>query len=348
MILNSYAVLDGFLTLVRLFLGLLVVVLAIRSWQAGKAKIVSADDQTRLEDRYYLLILLASVLLVLNVAAWPLFYLLLQSYVPEWPGVMCIYGVTQIGAGSLGISRFLPRLVHALEVTKPLLVFLSGAWLVLHLANRRTATAPLTGKVLLLVATLGGLAFVDSAAEAAYLTIPKKEEMPSVGCCTEAFDSIRGADKFLPGALLDDEGRPWLSGAYYVVNGTMALALLAIAAWPGFLPLRAGLTPLLLGAALSVPVNAFFLMEVAAPVLLREPYHHCPYDLVFLAPESLIGVALYFLGLFSVGWACLVAWAANCKESQAFLRTTVGRVLFLALFGYLGSLLFMVVELELT
>jgi hypothetical protein len=347
MILNSYAVLDGFLALVRFSLGILVVVLAVRSRNA-RSKTVSADDLTALEDRYHLLILLAGVLLVLNVAAWPLFYLLLQSYVPELPGVMCIYGVTQIGSGSIGISRFLPNLVHGLEITKPFLVFLSGAWLVLHLANRRTATAPLTGKALVLVAVLGGLACLDSATEAAYLTIPKKEETSSVGCCTQVFDAVRGADKFLPTALLDDAGRPWLTGAYYLVNGSMAVTLLAMALWPRLLPMRAGLTPLLLGALLSLPVNAFFLVEVAAPVLLREPYHHCPYDLVPMAPESLIGVALYFLGLCSVGWACLVAWSANYKETRAFLQTTVGRVLFLALFGYLGSLLFMTVELRLT
>ena len=56
----------------------------------------------------------------LGLASWPLLYLLLQSYVPEWPDVMCIYGVTRVGAGSVGASRFLPGLVTALQVLKPL------------------------------------------------------------------------------------------------------------------------------------------------------------------------------------------------------------------------------------
>ena len=133
----------------------------------------------------------------LNVLAWPIFYLLLQSYVTEWPGVMCIYGVTRVGAGSLGSSRFLPPLLDTLQVTKPLLVFLSGAWFALHLVDRRTRTAPLTGRVLLLLLAASLLACADAAAELAYLSIPKKEEFLSSGCCTAAFAEY-GPTRFVP------------------------------------------------------------------------------------------------------------------------------------------------------
>src|SRR3954447_3858665 len=131
--------------------------------------------------------MMAGLLLAVNVLSWPVLYLLLQSYVPEWPGVMCIYGVTRVGAGSLGPSRFLPALVTTLQAMKPALIFLSGAWFVLHLVNRRTRTAPLTGRVLLLVVLLGLVAAGDAGVELAYLAIPKKEVFLSAGCCTEAF-----------------------------------------------------------------------------------------------------------------------------------------------------------------
>jgi hypothetical protein len=186
MILNSYAVLDAFLSLLRFGLGalvLLLAVLALRSWMR-KAPGLEASE---VESRCHLLFLAAGVLLVLNVVAWPLLYLLLQSYVPEWPGVMCVYGVTRIGAGSIGPSRFLPALVTALQMLKPALVFLSGAWLALHLLNRNTRTAPLTGRVLMLLVLVGFLAVADAAIEAAYLAIPKKEVFLSTGCCSEAF-----------------------------------------------------------------------------------------------------------------------------------------------------------------
>src|SRR3712207_9054229 len=118
MILNAYAVLDGFVSLLRLGLGLLVLGLGFSAWWTWARYAPAAEDRKALEDRCYLVFLLASLLLWLNVASWPIFYLLLQSYVAEWPGVMCIYGVTRIGTGSVGPSRFLPALVTTLQVTK--------------------------------------------------------------------------------------------------------------------------------------------------------------------------------------------------------------------------------------
>src|SRR5258707_1155521 len=122
MILNSYAVLDFFTCLLRLSFGLAILGLGTAAWRkCGPA--LAPEGRKALEDRCYLLFLLALVLLGLNLASWPLLYLLLQSYVPEWPGVMCIYGVTQIGTGSIGASRFLPGLIEVLQVSKPALVF---------------------------------------------------------------------------------------------------------------------------------------------------------------------------------------------------------------------------------
>src|SRR5262245_5357977 len=121
MILNTFAILDMFVTLLRLLLAGLVVGLGWSAWR-GWRRVVTAEARAGLEDRGYLLFALALLLLVLNLASWPLFYLLLDSYVPQWPGVMCIYGVTRIGAGSDGLSHCLPGLLAALQLLKPLLV----------------------------------------------------------------------------------------------------------------------------------------------------------------------------------------------------------------------------------
>src|SRR5207302_10144316 len=147
MILNAYAVLDSFTTALRLALGLFVLGLALWHGRRRSAK-HTVEGRQRLEDRGYLLFLAAGVLLALNVLSWPLLYLLLQSYVPEWPGVMCIYGVTRVGEGSLGPARHLPDLLRVVQWMKPVLVFVGGAWFVLYLMNRRTATAPLVGRLL--------------------------------------------------------------------------------------------------------------------------------------------------------------------------------------------------------
>ncbi len=345
MILNAYAVLDGFLSLLRLGLGLLVLWLGLTAWRTWLRQPPAAEGRQDLEDRGYLLFLLAGLLLWLNVVAWPIFYLLLQSYIPEWPGVMCIYGVTRIGLGSRGPARHLPALVTTLQATKPALVFLSGAWFVLYLVNRRTRTAPLTGRVLLVLLAAGVLAVADAAAEAAYLAIPKKEEFASAGCCAVAFDAEASASRFLPAALAGEEAVPWLYGAYYAVNAGMVLALGACVRLSRKRLAAAWLAPLLLGAAASLAVNGVFLIDVAAPRLLHLPYHHCPYDLVGGAPESLVAAALFLGGCFAVGWACLAALLGRRGEAAAFAPETVRGLLHLAFLGYLWSLLMTSVEL---
>jgi hypothetical protein len=346
MILNAYAVLDAFVSLLRLSLGLLVLWLGLSAWQLWHRQSFAPEDRKGLEDRCYLLFLVAGLLLWLNVLSWPIFYLLLQSYVPEWPGVMCIYGVTRIGSGSLGPARFLPPLLTALQILKPVLVFLSGAWFVLYLINRRTRTAPLTGRVLALLLLAGLVAVADSVAEVAYLTIPKKEEFASAGCCTMAFDAA-GGSRFLPQALVGANVVPHLFAAYYAVNAGMVLALLVAVRLCRQRPRKVWLAALLMGAALSVAVNGVFLIEVAAPRLLHKPYHHCPYDLVFAAPEGLLTLALFLGGSCCVGWACVAGWLGNSSESRAFLPRTVGRLLYLAFLGYLWSMVMMSVEVAL-
>lgn len=347
MILNAYAALDLFVTLLRLGLGvILLVVGGAVLWKACRS--VSFEDRSGLEDRLYLLTLLAVVLLGLNIISWPLFYLLLKSYVPEWPGVMCIYGVTQIGKDSEGMSRFLPGLIQFLQIVKPVLVFISGAWLVLYLINRRTTTGPLFGRVVCALVVAGVLVELDAFAEAAYLVIPKKEELPPGGCCTGVFGEMFQEKRWLPVALVGENAKSLLRALFFLVNGGLALGLLG-----NMLRLRLGnanpsFHHLFLGAILAVPINAFFLSEVAAPVLMRLPYHHCPYDLIDQAPEALPAVALFFLGTFCVGWAWMATHGADHAETRPFLREYLSGILGLGLFGYLGCLVMIAVELALT
>jgi hypothetical protein len=347
MILNAYAVLDGFLCLLRFGLGLLVIWLGFLAYRVWSRHACAPEERTALENRSYLLFQLAGLLLVLNVVSWPILYLLLQSYVPEWPGVMCVYGVTQIGCDSVGVSRFLPPLLKTLQATKPALVFASGAWFVLYLVNRRTRTAPLTGRVLLALLASGLLAAGDAAVEVAYLVIPKKEEVRSAGCCTEAFDGEYRIGRYHPGNLAGDDDAHWLYIAYYAVNVGMVAAL-GLCGWRRHRRVANGwLAFLLFGAVVSVAVSAVFLVEAAAPRLLHLPYHHCPYDLIPKAPDSLAAIALFLGGSFSVGWACVAGWFGNDPETRRIMPRTVRRLLLLGLLGYLGSMAMMTLELAL-
>ena len=100
MIVNAFSVLDAFLVLLRLLVGAVAAGPGCRravAWWRSTAR--TAQE---VEDRYYLLFSLATLLWCLSVLSWPVFYLMLQSYVDVWPGVMCVYGVTRIGTGSVG------------------------------------------------------------------------------------------------------------------------------------------------------------------------------------------------------------------------------------------------------
>jgi hypothetical protein len=345
MIVNAYAVLDGFLSVLRLSVGLSLLVLGFTAWRMWMTGELALEDRKKLEDRSYLVFLMAGLLLGLNAVSWLLFYLLLKSYVPQWPGVMCIYGVTRIGTGSIGPSRFLPGLVSALQISKPALVFLSGAWFVLYLLNRATRTAPLTGRVLGLVLATALLGVADAAAEGAYLVIPKHEEFLASGCCTDALDVKAQGTRLLSPIPEEEQSDLWLYAAYYSSNMAMVLLLGWSARGDRLVPTR-WLVPLLLGAALCLSTNAVFFVEVAAPHLLHLPYHRCPYC-PMEAPETLVASLLFLLGTFSVGWACLAAWLGQSDESLPLLPATVARLLRFGCCAYLGSLVMMSLELAL-
>jgi hypothetical protein len=346
MILNAYAVLDAFVTLLRLILAAGVIGMAVSAWRRC-ARSLAPEKRRHLEDRFYLLFMLAFLLLALNIASWPLLYLQLQSYVQEWPEAMCIYGVTQIGLGSLGVGRFLPGLVRTLELTKPALVFCTGSWFVLYLVNRRTETAPLLSRILLALIIVGVLAGADAAVETLYLFIPKKEEFLPTGCCTTAFGIASRAWRFLPPAMVAEQIRPALWAGYYLLNGVTVLALAMHTVSFGRTRARGWLAFALLCAVISAVVFAVFLIEIAAPTLLRLPYHNCVYDLIPKVPESMVAIGLFVLGTFSVWWACVLAWCANCPETSSFLPQEVRRLALVALFAYVGSVVMISVELAL-
>jgi hypothetical protein len=329
-------------------LGLLVIGMGVAAWLRQRRPTLP-EDRKVLEDRNYLLSLLGLLLLGLNLVSWPLLYLLLQSYVPEWPGVMCIYGVTQVGAGSVGSSRFLPTLLATLQTLKPLLVFVSGAWFVLYLLNRHTQTGPLLRWIFLALVAFGLLTVMDAAAELAYLGIPKKEETLATGCCTGVFEEPSDSRW---SALHESVGQParcaWLYGIYYVSNILLLVALFACTRRDSA-PVRPFLvlTPLLLGACVALLVGAVFLVEVAAPTVLHLPYHHCPYDLIPRAPDVLLGVALFVWATFSVGWAWVAGWLARGPETRPFLGSAIEQLLFMAFCCYLGSVVLISLELAL-
>lgn len=329
MIVNPFSVVAAFAAILRLALGLLVLataILAIRDHRRG-----GTGDEPKGEGRFYLLVAASVTLTGLAAASWPLLYLVLASYVPLWPGVMCIQGVTRIGTGSIGAPSALPHLLGILAVTKPLLVFASGAWLVLHLVNRRGRTGALTGRVLKALAVCSLLATLDGAVETAYLFIPKQEMTLAAGCC--GGDAIADTpSRASPPLVAATAGqRAGVSASFLALGAGIVIALSAA--------IRRGspwLAVSLAAAALSLPLGLVFLVDVAAPWFLHLPYHHCVYCLVRWMPETLLGIALYVLGAFGAGWAFLARRPAIGGGAGEAISIPLLRM---ARFSYLGSLL---------
>jgi len=337
MILNSYGVLLTLVDVIRLALGLVALWLGLTACVAGFRR--SVLDRTAAEDRLYLTFLLTTLLIGLNVASWPLLYLLLQSYVSEWPGVMCIYGVTRIGADSDGPSRFLPGLTMWLQLIKPVAVFLGGAWFALYLVNRRTQTGPLTRRLLWWLIPLGAITIADAAAELAYVVIPKTECVPSVGCCTVEADSRQ----LLPPILMSPGEREWLTRGYYCLNFALIAGIALVARQP-----RAGRVVLLIVVGLSAALSsAVFLVEVAAPSLLNLPDHHCAYDLIPRVPESMVAVALYLTGGFALGWAGVVCWLGRTTSTRDLVPHFVRSLLNVSFWSYVAAIVMFFLELSL-
>jgi hypothetical protein len=343
-IVNPHSVLAAFVSFVEAALAAATLGLALAALRSRAAP----GSEAAADRRYHLLFLLALTLAAVGVAAWPLLYLTLASYVSEWPGVMCIQGVTRVGTGSLGAAGWLPGLVTALAVLRPAAVLAAGSWLALHVANRRTRTAPLTRRVLVLVAAAGAVSLAAGTCELAYLFIPKVERFLSDGCCTMPDASAAKSPEFRPFlAWFGETSETTGATAAFFASGAV---LAALTAWRGLprnegVPARAWVLALAAGASVFAAIGAAFATEAASPAILHLPHHHCVWCLLATAPECVVGVALVLTSALCAGWAAVVAWGAGHDEARAAGPRQVRTLVLLALFGVLASLVFAAAEL---
>ena len=231
-----------------------------------------------------------------------------------------------------------------LEAAKPALVFAAGAWLVLHLANLRSSTGALASRALWALLVFAGMAALEAAGELTYLLIPKQETFLAAGCCTVVGDPVASAGGVttLPLARAEAGGSA-LTIAFFAV-GCAVLLTTTMALWRARKdrPQSGGrwLALSLLGMLVSVPVGLAFLSDVGAPGFLGLPYHQCTYCLMASAPEGVVGILLYAVGAFAVGWACAARWLGR-DAGREFARP----LLQVALFCYAASLLMNAVRL---
>jgi hypothetical protein len=337
MLSSGYVALGAFVSALQVAAAAWAIVLSLQAWLSRKSDRPDAASD-RLESRTYLAALLGYLLLGLSLISWLVFYLVLDSFVPQWPGAMCIYGITQFGRGMNGAVGWLPTLISVLQSLKPLLVFTAGGALVLYHFYRRLGTRTLLPRVASLLFVVAVFAMLDAATELSYLAIPKYEKVPSSGCCSALGIGVEEVQTISP-----REQVKW-QWSYYGCH-LVIVGLLCHGTFKRRLP--APTQPLLVSAMALVTfaTSMHFLVDVASPRLLHLPYHRCLYDLVPGVPES--GVALGFLlwGTFCVGWGAIIACLGRAPESVAAAAAEARRWYAYALVGYAGSVAMLSLDL---
>lgn len=330
MIINLFTIISLFIAAVSLILGVFqtgVSIYLYKNWKTVK----TGEQKTKLEDFAYLVLLIASVVLMVRLFSWPLFYATLNSYVPEIQGAMCVAGVAQIQAG----------MARVIQTVKPLVFFVIGGWLLLNMLDRSTKTGPLMEKKFLLLSLVSLFVIGDSLGEIAYLF--KVKATSSVACCTTIFDVPSRSSALMPRSILG-EGYGGMMVPLYYGSNLVVIAGIGLLIFLGSTSLIALAAAFLL-ALLNVFLTGICGIEKIAPVLMELPFHHCLYCFPRNVPDGAIIMALFVIGTFSSGWALTLKVLGSSPETEENLKKYIKNLLWLALVGLMSSLAMVSVHL---
>lgn len=330
MIINIFTIISLFIAAVSLILAIFqagVSIFLYKNWGYSG----TGEERTRLEDFAYLVLLIASVILMVRLLSWPLFYATLNSYVPEVQGAMCVAWVTQIKAG----------MARLLQTVKPLVFFAVGGWLLLNMLDRTTKTGPLMKRKFLLLSLVSLLVIGDSLGEMVFLF--KVKATSSVACCTTIFDVPTRSSAMIPKSIFG-EGYGGLMIPIYYASNVIVIGFLGIILWIGSTGIAA-LSAAFLLALLNVPLTGICALEKIAPTLMELPYHHCLYCFPRNVPDGAIIMALFVIGTFSTGWAFMLKVLGRSPETEETMKRYISNLLWLALVGLLSSMVMVSVHL---
>ena len=291
----------------------------------------SGEQMTILENRMYLLFWMATVLLLLRFAGWPLFYYTLHSFIPEIEGAMCIFGARNL----------LPTLTRTLEVLKPFLFFLGLIWLALFRferfssqTGRRNRAGQLTVWGVLLICSLVALA--DSTGSV-LLWLQSSAEL-AVSCCTTVTDIPDRFTVWIPQSLFGPAWSLLLWYLFFIANLLLiAQILLCYRLSRTSVPATGQLLVLFLLALINTVCGLFAFIEVIAPRLMGLTFHHCMYCMVQTVADGPLLMILFVVGNFAAA-ACLPIILLARQWAQAEpLNKGLQQLLFAALLGVSGA-----------
>jgi hypothetical protein len=280
-ILNVWTVLAIFLEALGALLAIAWLAVCVRAWRAEKRAVIPEDR----DDRLHLAGLVASVLLLVQLIDWPLFYALLASYVPalSQSGAMCAYGVARVDHAR----------VVALEWLEPLVLLALGFHALLGAIDRRGGGGAFARVRIAAGIPVALLALAQCALELDYLFRDKLGT--PVTCCSQGSGAA--------GASIDWDALPWSARASPIVAWCLFFGLnllvIALCTWRAKLRAPRRTTSISIALATLGLVNLAVTYDawagVLAPRVLGLPYHHCVYELLTntlaLGPAAICAVA---------------------------------------------------------
>jgi len=325
------------LSIILIFISALSVLLAIwggisslilyRKW--GRSS--TPEEKTSLEDRSYLVLLIMVIVLLIRLINWPLFYITLQSFISDIEGAMCIFGVAQV---KVSLTRFL-------ELLKPIIFFLIGGWLILHVLDRATKTSPLMRRKLFVLSIISLLVLIDSLGDIFLILGIAPESL--VSCCTTVTDILNRPTRTAPASLFGPEYAQALQTLFFITHLTL-MGFIGVS-----LKFRIFRKPILGLVFLFAIMNAFLFLlsqvEVFAPRMMHLPFHHCLYCLWQYAPDSTLLFAFFSLGTFSVGWGFTTELFGSYRETADLLPVYLRKIYSFAFFFLSASLVMLIIHL---
>jgi hypothetical protein len=308
MILNAFTIIMLFIAVLT---GVLAIPLGILSFKVYQrwGNTLYDEEKTAIINRSYLLGLMATVILFVRLLSWPLFYVALQSYVPDVHGAMCIFGVT----------RLQPNLTGIVQVLKPLVFFSIGAWLFLNRLDRATETSPLFRRKFLLLSIVSVMIIIDSVGDLIYLT--GFDVKIFVSCCTTYFDLPERPTAVITESLLGEGYDRYMLPLYYP-SGALFIAFQFISYHrmrKGFShSMKIGIIGFII-AVINAVITVLAMFEVIAPEIMNMPLHRCIYCMWQYSPHSILMTALFIIGTFSPGWSLILNITGRDKETMATL-----------------------------
>lgn len=341
MIINIYTIIMLFVAFLSLSLGIFLLYTTTKTLISFKS-ILPAETKSRFEKRGYLIFLAACVALSVRMIVWPWFYFMLQSFVSEVPGAMCMFGVTQI----------LPSTVTFLQIIKPISFFIMGGWLLCYYVDKSTPTTPLARKNLFFLLIVCGVLLADSIADIYYVICMKP--LMSVSCCATFFDVPLRPSAMIPQAIFGRNFQKILFFVYYLTT-IILIALLFTSLskkWVSVasLPQKIIFYSQYALGIINIPVVICTVLENIAPRLMQLPYHHCIYCFMGngMVPDAPIMLGLFVIGTFAIGWMGILRLLCRDTETQFVTEKLLMKVNTLSAFCLLASVIMVTVHITLT